>query len=1049
MLRKLLCLIFFSVVFTGFSFAQGTVSGTITDARNGETIPGVNVLITELDRGAATNADGKFEINNVPSGTYTLRASFVGYTTIERDIEVGNEDVTLDLQLKPDLIGMDDVIVTAQNIERQAREIGTSITSVSSEEITRARDANVVNSLSGKVPGIDITSQSGTAGGSSRITIRGNSTLTGNNQPLFVVDGVPVSNSNTVGASSTRLSGGAVDVGNRASDLNPEDIENITVLRGSSAAALYGQRAQNGVILITTKKGQGNLDVSVSSTVRTNEAFRLPDFQNEYAQGDQGTYDAQNLNGWGPKIEGQMVEQFPYDGNTTPLQAHPDNVENFLRNGIETINNVSVAGAGDTGGDFRLSITNTQSEGIVPGNELERTNISLNAGQEFSEKFQTRATANYVDSEGLGRPIQGGNSPNAIIGTLFSFPRTLDTDVLRNNVTTETGEQISLTNQINNPYWITRNNGLNNEVRRFYGSGEFVYSPLEWLSFTGRVGLDYVTDNRDRPTVKGTLGRLDGRYNVDRLSEQQIDANFLIGIDRQITEDITLDATIGGNLNTRRSERFSNQATGLVVDGLNNFGNAENNSPSNNLTQQRLLGAYIDAQVGYKNYLFLNVSGRNDWSSTLPKENRSFFYPSASMSFIFTQALNFGGDILSFGKLRASISEVGSDEAPYQLNFRYFPDQTIFGQFGTDLQFPYNNALAFTATGTRPPSNLKPQRQVSMEVGTELQFFDGRIGVDFTYYNNETRDQIISVPTPLSTGFDFARQNAGTVKNEGIEGILNVTPVRTRDFNWTTTVNFTKNNQTVVSLAEGLDEITIGSGFNGLRIKATVGDELGLFGTGWLRNDQEEVVLDPNTGLRQFGGEVRYGDQSPDYLLGINNSISYKGINFSFLIDIKQGGTIVSGTVQDLFSSGLAQETADLRDQYPDGEFVPEGVVPDGSGGYTENTQSLADYGTDFQTYYETLYDGSVFEEVAYDASFVKLREVKLGYNLPAKWLSTIPISSASVSVEGRNLWLIWSKAPHIDPETNIFGSSSTAQGVEFNNIPNVRSFGASVQLQF
>jgi len=858
---------------------------------------------------------------------------------------------------------------------------------------------------------------------------------------------VPVSNSNTVGASSTRLSGGAVDVGNRASDLNADDIENITVLRGSSAAALYGQRAQNGVILITTKRGRGDIDVSASSSIRANRVLRLPNFQNEYAQGDQGQYEEDNLNGWGPKIEGQVETQFPYDGSTSPLEAQPDNVKDFLNSGFEAINNLSIAGAGDSGGDFRLSVSNTRSEGIIPGNELRRTNISLNAGQQFNDQFQTRATANYVHSEGLGRPVQGGNSPNAIIGTLYSFPRTLDTDVLRNNVSNQNGEQIALNDQVNNPYWVTRNNGLNNEVRRFYGSGEFTYSPLEWLKFTGRVGLDYITDNRERPTVKGTLGRLSGRYFVDRLSEQQLDANFLIGIDRQITEDINVDATIGGNLNMRRSERFSNQATSLVVEDLYNFGNAEDNSPSNNLSQQRLLGVYLDAQFGYKNYLFLNVSGRNDWSSTLPIENRSFFYPSASMSFIFTQALDFGGDILSYGKLRAGISEVGSDEAPYQLNFRYFPDQTIFGQFGTDLQFPFNGALAFTATGTRPPSNLKPQRQVSLEVGTELQFFGGRLGVDFTYYNNETRDQIISVPTPLSTGFNFARQNAGTVKNEGIEALVNVTPFQTRDFTWTTTVNFTKNNQTVVSLTEGLDEITIGSGFNGLRIKAKPGKELALYGTGWSRTDQGQVILDPQTGLRQVGGEVKYGPQLPDYLLGINNSFDFKGINFSFLVDIKQGGTIVSGTVQDLYGNGLAQETADLRNDYPNAEFVPEGVIPDGSGGYTENTQTLADYGTSFQGYYENLYQGSVFEEVAYDASYVKLREVKLGYTLPAKWLNSLPIQSASISVEGRNLWLIWSNAPHIDPETNIFGSSSTAQGVEFNNIPSVRSFGANIKL--
>jgi TonB-linked SusC/RagA family outer membrane protein len=1024
---------------------SSTISGTLTDQRNDEPIVGANIYVPNLERGTTTNADGEFSISNVSPGTYTLRVSYVGYQTLEREVEVGTQNITLNLQLEADLIGMDDVIVTAQNIERQEREIGTSISSVSGEDITRARDSNVLNSLSGKVPGIDITSQSGTAGGSTRITIRGNSMLTGNTQPLFIVDGVPVSNSNRVGEASTRLSGGAVDVGNRASDLNSDDIESINVLRGSSAAALYGQRAQNGVILITTKQGSGGTRVTVNSSVRANRPLRLPDFQNEFGPGDDGTYDAQNLDGWGPRIEGQMVEQFPFNGEQTPLEAHPDNVKNFMRDGIETINNVAVSGAGDAGGDFRLSVTNTQSDGIIPGNALERTNISLNAGQEFNENLQARATANYVSSQGDGRPVQGGNSPNAIIQTLYSFPRTIDTELLRDNVTDEAGEQIPMTDTINNPFWITRNNGLNNEVRRFYGSGEVVYSPLDWMDITGRVGLDYSTDNRDRPTVKGTLGRLDGRYNVDRFSEQEVDANLLIGIERQLTEDFNFDATLGGNLNMREFERFSNQATSLVVEGLYNFGNAEDNSPSNHFEEQRLLGAYFDASLGFRNYLFLNVTGRNDWSSTLPIENRSFFYPSASVSYIFTEGLDLGGDILSYGKLRASIAEVGSDEDPYQLNFRYFPDQTIFGQFGTDLQFPYAGALAFTATGTQPPANLKPQRQVSMEVGTELQFFEGRLGVDLTYYNNETRDQIISIPTPLSTGFDFKRQNAGTVTNEGIEALFNITPIQTRDFDWTTTVNYTQNNQTVEELAEGVDEITINSGFNGLRVKAVPGEELALYGTGFARNEDGELLIDPNTGLRQIGGEIKYGPMEADYQVGINNSFNYKGVNFSFLIDIKQGGTVVSGTVQDLYFDGLAQETADLRNEYPDGNFVQDGVIDNGDGTYRENDVSVSS----IQAYYENLYTGSIFEEVAYDASFVKLREVKLGYTLPRTWLANAPIRSASISFEARNLWLISAAAPHIDPETNIFGSSQIGQGVEFNNIPSTKSFGANVQLSF
>ncbi|MCW9705947.1 SusC/RagA family TonB-linked outer membrane protein [Fodinibius salsisoli] len=1038
------------------SVAQNSsISGTITDSQTDEVVVGANVYIPSIERGTSTNIDGQFSIDNLAPGTYTLRVTFVGYKALNREVEAGETD--LNIQLEPDLIGLDDIIVTAQQIERQSREIGTSIASVSGEEITKARDTNLLNSLSGKVSGVDIGSQSGTIGGSSRIVIRGNSTLTGNTQPLFVVDGVPVSNSNIVAgtASATRLSGGAVDVGNRASDINPDDIESISVLKGASAAALYGQRAQNGVILITTKRGsdQGGTKVTFNSSVRSNSPLRLPDFQNTFAQGSGGEYDNQDLNGWGPRIEGQDVDSegepiMDFRGEQVALQSNPNNVENFFQNGMETINSISIAGANEAGGDFRLGVTNTQSEGIIPESELQRTNLSLNAGQQFNDKLQARATVNYTFSETNGRAVQGGNSPNAIIQTIFSLPRTINTGLLRDNIIDEnTGEQISLTDMTNNPFFITRNNGLDNDVERIFGSSNITYSPLDWLDVTGRVGIDFYTDNRSRPDVVGTLGRLTGGFSTDRIQERQIDANLLIGIDRQLSQDINFNATLGGNLNTRKTEIFSNVSTNLAVPGLYSFPSALSNSPTNDLSEQRLVALFFDATFGYQDYLYLNVTGRNDWSSTLPKENRSFFYPSANVSFIFTEALDFGGDILSYGKLRASIAEVGSDEAPYQLAFRYFPDNDAFGQFGTTLGFPFDGALAFDATNVIPPSNLKPQRQVSIEVGTELQFFDGRLGLDFTFYNNETRDQIISIPRPLSTGFDARRTNIGEVQNQGIEALFDVTPIRTRDFQWTSTFNFTKNNQTVEKLAPGVNELQINSGFNGLRVKAVPGEALGLYGIGWARNDNGDILIDEDTGLRVPGGEIRYGPQAPDYLLGINNSFDFKGFNLSFLIDIKQGGTVVSGTVQDLFFDGLAEETGALREQVgEDGEFIDDGgVIANGDGTFRENDVPVSS----IEEYYQNLYQGSVFEEVAYDASYVKLREVKFGYTLPRRWLQHTPLSSASISVEGRNLWLIWAAAPHIDPETNVFGSGVIGQGVEFNNIPNVKSVGANIQLSF
>ncbi len=1042
MIKKLQLSLLMSLLFASFAFAQnGSLTGVVTDSRTGEEIPGVNIYIPDLERGTSTNLDGRYTIENIPVGDYRVTFTFIGYIRQEVNVNISTGSNTRNLELEQDLIGLDEVVVTGQQIERQSRSVAYSISSVSGEEVTKARETNFVDALAAKVPGVEIQGQSGNIGASSRITIRGISSLSGSNQPLFVVDGVPISNSNIVGGTSQDRLTGAVDVGNRGGDINSDDIEDVTVLKGAAAAALYGQRAKDGVILITTKRGssrQGQT-VTVNSSVRTSSPLRLPDFQNEYAQGDFGKYDSNTLNGWGPRIAGQEVENIR--GEQITLQAYPDNVRDFYEDDITTINSISFSDADDRS-DLRIGVTRTDQSGIVPNNKLERTSISLNSGRKMTEALTARISGTYTNLDTKGRAVAGGNDPNVLTSLINTLPRTTDIAGELKNYKNEDGTQRALSTQTNNPYWIVNENPFRNNIQRVFGNAQLNFAPLEWLAFTARAGLDYYTEDRQRQNAVGTLGRDDGDFSLDVIQEQQINIDVLAEVNRDITEDISFQGVAGYNLNTREQSILRNTASTLDVPGLLNFANASSNNPANNFSQQRLIGVYADATFGYKNYLFLNVTGRNDWSSTLPEENNSFFYPSINTSLIFTEAFDIASDILSYGKLRANYAQVGSDEAPYQLDFRYFPISSIFGQYGTDATFPYGGRTGFSATGTLPPQNLKPQLQKSFEVGTEVQFFDGRFGFDLTYYDVRTEDQIISIPTPLTTGFGALRTNIGEVSNKGIELSVNMNPIRTRTFDYVATLNYTRNRNTVESLAPGVDEIVIQSAFNGLQVRAEPGRSLGLYGPGFLRTeDTGELIINPDTGLIRTGGETRLGSIDPKFRLSLNNQFNYKGLNFSFLLDYRHGGVLFSQTVGSLRRAGVAEETLENRG----GTYVIDGVVENSDGSYSPNTTPVQG----MQQFWGNYASANVHEGNTFSSTYVKLREVKIDYTLPRRWIESTPISSISIGVEGRNLLLLYSEVPHIDPETGLFGSASNGQGIEWNVLPSTRSFGVNTQIRF
>jgi TonB-linked SusC/RagA family outer membrane protein len=1032
-------------------FAQTrTVSGKITNA-DGRAVQYASVTVKGTNAGVPANENGEFSIQAAPNSTLVVSAS--GYLATE--VNIGNQtNVSVLLKLSGTTMG--EVVVTAMGISRNAKSLGYSTTTLKGEDIVRARDPNVINSLEGKVAGLKITSQSGTAGGATKVVIRGVNTLNniatpGNGQPIFVIDGMPIDNStiqintvNPTAANPTPQGSTSIDYGNRGGDLSSDDIESITVLKGASATALYGARAKDGAIIITTKKGRrGQASVSINSSVRRDRPLKLPDYQNEYAQGNQGVYNIANTNGWGPKISEVQDKTFPdFLGRQVTLKAFPDNVKDFYKTGYTYINSVAFEGGGESG-DYRFSYTNTKETGIIPDEDYTRNNIAFNAGRTLVKGLDIRTSINYARSSSNGRPLQSTNNQSAIQSIIYPLPRTVDINDLEANVIDPiTKQQITLTpgKTGNNPYWVTRNNKIGNIVDRVFGNAVLSYKPVEWLTISDNVGTDFYYEYRKGVTRPGTVGALTGNFFTANLYNQIINNDLLLTTTHQLTEDIGLKVIVGHNVNEVSFRREQADAQGLTVDSLYTFANASAVSTNNGTNKRRLVGVYGDVGFSYKDILFLNVTGRNDWTSTLPKENNSYFYPSVSSSFIFSEVLP---DLtwLNYGKLRGSWANVGSDAAAYQLAFAYLTLPSAFVQYNLNIQFPFNGANAFITPNSLPNANLLPQNQVYFDFGTDLKLFNNRVSLDFTYYHAKTNEQIINLNVPRSTGFFNKVVNAGSLENKGIEVTLGLVPVRAKDITWNLDLNFSRNQQTAQLPAE-IKSLTLQGGFSGLTIKTKSGEPFAIWGTAWLRDSLGNIVIDANTGLRKTLADQNLGNVAPDWNMGINNTISYKGLSLGFLVDIREGGVLWSGTSASLRSNGLASETAINRDRV----VIDKGVVLDpATNKYIPNTvpvQSMQDYWTQFQT--------ANTEANIYDASYVKLREVRLSYRIPATFLNRHInfIKGLELGLEGRNLWIIDSHVPHIDPEVNMFGAQSLGEGAEYFNIPSSRSFGLNLRIK-
>lgn len=1024
----------------GTGFAQDlNIKGKVQSADG--YLPGASILIKGTSRGSTTDANGDFTLTSPANAT--LVVSFIGYKTLE--IPVGSKTV-FDIMLENDATQFNEIVVTALGIAREKKALGYAVQEVSGKTLTQARETNLVNSLSGRLAGVQITNSNGAPGSSSRMIIRGASSIGSNNQPLFVVDGVPVDNSNFG-------SGTGIDYGNAAASINPDDVESINVLKGPSAAALYGSRGANGVVLITTKSGKGTkgIGVSVNSNTAFESPFRLPEWQNEYGQGAAGQFTYVDGKGggkgdgvdesWGPRLDGRLIAQFDSpiaaDGTRTPTPwiAHPDNVDKFFETGRTLTNSVAVTGSNDKA-DFRLAFTNLDQTGILPNTNYKRRTVSLNAGWNLTSKLSIRATGNY---------IKDGSDNRNNFGLYFIwFGRQVDMDKLKAYKKPGSIYQYNWNdNYWTNPYYLLNESTRANEKDRLYGNFSATYKFADWLSLTARTGTDFYEDRRKtksaaRQAIIGTSALYDA-YNEEQIFVRESNSDFLLNATHKFG-DFDITANIGGNHRTNYAQRNYMGATELAIPRVYNFGNSRQKLVGENSYIKKTVNSlYAAANLGFRNYLFLDLTARNDWSSTLPSNNRSYFYPSAAVSAIVTDIFDIKSSVLSFAKIRAGVAQVGNDTDPYRLVSTYKYENA----WGSTPSLSENNAML--------NANLKPEITSSYEIGADIRLWHNRVGLDVTYYNKVSKNQILDVNISNATGFLSKLLNAGKIKNSGIEIQLTATPVKLDKFSWDIGLNWAKNNNKVVALDGGLTtyqlntsynsltQATSSNSFRGLSVEARVGQPYGtFFGKGFLRAPDGQIVYD-SQGYPMIDPVSRVlGSFTPNWIGGISNTFTYKGFSLSTLVDMKQGGDIFSQSINIGRYTGVLKETTFGRE---DG-VVGQGVVNIGTSAapeYVPNEKRISS-----EEYHHKYYLLTNNENTIFDASYIKLREVKLTYMISGKVFNKLPFRDIAISIVGRNLALLKSNLPHIDPETSYYNDGNL-QGIENGQIPTTKTMGFNI----
>jgi TonB-linked SusC/RagA family outer membrane protein len=1040
MTKKVLNLLFVLGILCTYGMqAQTTVKGVVVDAASSLGLPGVSVVIKGTAKGVTTDFDGNYSID-ISNTESTLQFSYVGFTM--QEIAVNGKSV-INVSLIEDVSQLDEVVVTALGIKRERKSLGYAVQEVKGEALTEARETNVANALSGKIAGIQVIKGSNGPASSSKIVLRGNSSLTGDNQPLIVVDGIPMDN--FTGADNTDFFNPSQDMGNGLGDLNPDDIETMTVLKGASAAALYGSRAGNGVILITTKTGKSRkgLGITFSATTGFERLFVEPELQNQFAQGSEGIYNSESRLSWGAKITGQSVEDWKGDQST--LRAY-DNVGNFYDGGFNQNYSLSFQQQVSEGTSLYTSANYLDDDSNVPGATLERLNLTTRAVSKFGDdkKWTTDIKVQYINTKAGNRPLSGNNNNNAF-GTIAQLPMSLDVTQFR-STTDEFGKmRWFVPENAENPYWSAENRLSNDSRDRFLLNGSIKYDIFDWLSTEVKAGADIYTTTNESKLYSGSPGNNTGRYSFGKDSFIEKNFSFLaIAGKDDIVGKFGGSATLGGNIMGRSSNNISGSSGELVVPNLFSLNNGINAATvSQGSVERRTNSIYGTFQINYDGFLFVDFTGRNDWSSTLSKENRSFFYPSVSTSFVFSEMLTKSGvelpGWLTFGKIRASYATVGNDLPPYQLYNSYF--------IGNDAN---GNTTAGTNNTLFNP-DLKSELIKSQEVGFEGRFFNNRLGLDFAWYKSNATNQLIPLPLDPLSGYSAKMVNAGDVQNVGIELSLNGKIINNSEgFNWDMSVNYSTNKNTIETLAEDVKQYRLG-GYDNLAVLAYEGGGYGeIWGTRFSRVEDQasplfgKIIVDGN-GLPTASSEkFKLGSQQPDAMIGFTNNFSYKNFSLGFLIDARIGGEIFSGSNLALQESGNAAITVVNGER---ADIVVDGAVSNGSGGFAANTVGVSP-----QRYWTAITNRSgnlgINEANIYDATNVRLRNINFNYTVPSEWLGGTGLQSAKLGISANNVWMMKNNLNGIDPES-VFATSTNATGFEYLSPPTTSSVFLNISVNF
>lgn len=1040
-----------------------TVIGTATDEA-GVALPGVSVVVKGTTSGAVTDKRGAYAIE-APADAILVFSS-LGYKT--EQVETGTRSI-VNCILEEDTQYLEEVVVTAVGIQRSDRSLGYSVTKVSSEEAIQKAEPDLLRALDGKIAGVQVSAPSGDAGGATRITIRGNSSFLGNNQPLYVVDGVPYSNDGTSASGRGAGIGGAF--GSGISTLDPNDIESMSVLKGAAAAVLYGSRAANGVVLITTKSGakdksgKKDFEMSFSASYAMETIASLPDYQNKYGQGNNFMYAGSN-GSWGAEFTegatvdmyadiaaaypGLALEMYPELGGKVPYKAYKNNVKDLFD--VAGIWDVSLnARSTNEKGFFNVTGSFVGQDSYIPGSHFDRYSFSAGGAQKLDNGIRYGGNLSYSVTQQTS-PMYGNNQSSEALGGLSSLARAFimprNWDIQNMPYQTPDGANLlfNLSSQANNPYWAWENDKISTTQSRVVANFNIGYDFTEWLSLDYTLGYnDYTQDRKTIVNIgsRGNAGK--GYISTSAYSDRALESLLLLSANKRFG-DFGLNASIGHNYSQETLNSSSAVGDEIINPGIFAVDNTKTQTAGEAYSHWRKWGIFADVVLDYKNWAFLNLSGRNDVSSTLPSANRSFFYPAVSGSFVFSEAFDIKSDFFDYGKIRASWAKVGNDASPYYVNGTYVVGSPYMGQGLMELPTVLYD------------SNLKPEFTREVEAGLELKFFEGRIGLDATYYNRVSDNQIGAKTLAPSSGYSSYVTNFGSIRNQGVELGLDLYPVVAKNFKWSMYTTFTKNVSEVLSLADGVDKIYIGGDFSTPRPALIVGQPYGVLeGTMLARDAEGNPLVDPSTGMYINDTESGViGDPNPDFKMAMTNTFSFYGFTLSAMLDFQKGGCVYSSYLTDLLGRGVTKDTEDRL-----GGRVLPGVygnantlepILDENGNTIRNMTTMTESDLYFSDgTYSTFAINSCDEVAVYDATVLRLREVSLGYKFPRKWINKLRLSGLELSFVGRNLWY-WApnvpKFSNYDPIVNSFGETNV-QGIDYTSAPSTRRFAFNIKVTF